>query len=40
MKLFKSIDKRFRELGFEKVNDEGKVKDKLGVCYVIEKILR
>ena len=41
MKLFKSIDERFRELGFEKVNDEGEEKvndegeaeDKLGVCY-------
>lgn len=33
MKLFKSIDERFKELGFEKVNDEVEAEDKLGVCY-------
>lgn len=33
MKLFKSVDEKFKDLGFEKVNDEGETEDKLGVCY-------
>lgn len=33
MKLFKSIDEKFKELGFEKVNDKGETEDKSGVCY-------
>lgn len=33
MKLFKSIDEKFKELGFEKVSDEGETENKLGVCY-------
>lgn len=33
MKLFKSIDDKLKDLGFEKVVEEGETEDDLGTCY-------